>query len=121
MKVHGLLDRFEQVTIKEGAIAFFVIGVMPYAIVNAYAFGASSMTTQEAFLISSIVGCALFFGVNRVTEKHYNFSYEPTIKTFFLLTAQALIAALPAAAIIILMTIQAQVALASVLLGFLIG
>lgn len=106
MGVSQMMKSMEAYEFEEGAIAYFVLGVMPYAIVNAYSFSSTAITNQEAFIISSLVGCVLFFTINSVTKRCYNFSYEPTLKTFFILTLQALVAALPAAAIIILFTTQ---------------
>lgn len=120
MGVNGMMKSMDAYNLEEGAAAYFVLGVMPYAIVNAYVFSSTALSTQDAFVISSAVGCGLFFAINSITTRYYNFSYEPTVKTFLILTLQAFVAAVPAAAIIILFTTQgmALALLLSAILGF---
>lgn len=92
--------------LNNGAVAWFIIGVMPYAILNSYIFSLSGVAIENAIMATSVIGCTLFFVVNRITDKYYDFSYKPTIKTFLILTLQVMAAVIPAALIPLVFTMN---------------
>lgn len=101
-----MLENVRVSDIEEGAFAFFVMGVVPYAMIIAYVFSQSSMD-GHAYLINAVAGFGLFLAVNCITRARYDFEYEPTLKSLTVLLFQLIIVAIPASAILILFNIQA--------------
>lgn len=108
VKIHQMLENMSVSDIEEGAVAFFTIGVAPYAMIIAYVFSRSSMDFGHAYLINTLVGIGLFLVVNLITKTRYNFEYKPTLKSFTILLMQLIVIAVPASAIMILFSIQAM-------------
>jgi hypothetical protein len=95
----------DQMNIK-GAVVFFVLAIIPLAIVNILVARLSFTVGSWIFLVNGFIGCLLFVGVNRLTSSLYGFSYEVSAKDLFYILLQIIVACVPAAIIILLITTQ---------------